>query len=200
MQTFCVINSFFTSCTYVFDSEKGVCWQVDCGDVEPLLSLLRGKELKGVFLTHAHFDHIYGLNELLKQFPDTLVYTNECGKETLLDARKNMSLYHETPFVFEYPDNIRIINDGDIIEFSDNLITKVIATPGHHPSCLTYIIGDAIFTGDSYIPGIKVVTNLPMGNKKRAQESIDKILAMSEGRTIYPGHYIKDENKNTIYD
>ena len=195
-----IINSFFHSFTYILvEDGKNYVWLVDCGDLEPLLPLLEGKKLKGVLLTHAHFDHIYGLNKLVKHFPDTLVYTNECGKETLLDARKNMSLYHETPFVFEFPENIRIVNDGDEVELSDGLKAKVMATPGHHPSCLTYIIDDTIFTGDSYMPGIKVVTNLPKGNKKQAQESIDKILAMSEGRTICPGHYIEDENKNTIY-
>ena len=195
-----VINSFFYSFTYIL-AEDGMnyMWLVDCGDVRPLLPILAGRTLNGILLTHAHFDHIYGLNELLKLFPKTLVYTNECGKDTLLDARKNMSLYHGTPYVFELPENIRIVNDGDVIELSDGLKAIVMATPGHHPSCLTYIIGDTIFTGDSYIPGIKVVTNLPKGNKKQAQESIDKILAMSEGRTICPGHYIEDENKNTIY-
>lgn len=157
------------------------------------------KMLKGVLLTHAHFDHIYGLNELLKLFPNTLVYTNESGKEALLDARKNMSLYHETPFIFEFPENIRIVNNGDEIALCENLIAKVLATPGHHPSCLSYIIEDAIFTGDSYIPGTKVVTNLPKGNKKQAQESIDKILAMSKGRTIYPGHHIEVNNEQSLY-
>ena len=165
-------------------------WVVDCGDIEPL-SLLHGKELKGVLLTHAHFDHIYGLNELLGQFPKVLVYTNKAGRETLLDARKNMSHYHETPFIFNYPEQIRIVNDGDEIELAVGVTAKVVATPGHHPSCLTYIIGDVIFTGDSYIPGVKVVTNLPKGNKKQAQESIEKILQISKDKTIYPGHLVE---------
>lgn len=186
-----VINSLFSSCTYVFDVGESSIWLVDCGDVEPLLSLIGKKQLMGVLLTHAHFDHIYGLNELLKHFSNTLVYTNECGKDTLLDARKNMSLYHETSFVFDYPDNIRIVNDSDEIELSNELNAKVIGTPGHHPSCQTYIIGDAIFTGDSYIPGIKIVTNLPKGNKKQAQESLNKIMQLAEKRTFYPGHYIE---------
>ena len=164
---------------------------MDCGDLRPLLPLLYGKQLKGVLLTHAHFDHIYGLNELLRLYPDTLVITNQMGMDALLDAKKNMSFYHETPFVFEYPDNIRIVNDGDEIELSENLKTKIVATPGHHPSCLTYVIGDAIFTGDSYIPGVKVVTNLPKGNKKQAQESLAKISELSRGRTIYPGHLVE---------
>ena len=82
------------------------------------------------------------------------------------------------------------MNDGDDIELSDDIKAKVVATPGHHPSCLTFIIGDDIFTGDSYIPGVKVVTNLPKGNKKQAEESIEKILSLSEGKTIYPGHQV----------
>ncbi len=191
------VNTYFCSCTYVLTVDD-FSWLVDCGDVEPILSLIKGKNLIGVLLTHAHFDHIYGLNELLKLFPNTLVYTNECGTETLLDARKNMSLYHETPFVLERPDNIRIVNDGDEIELDKGITAKVVATPGHHPSCLTYIISDAIFTGDSYIPGIKVVTNLPKGNKKLAQDSVEKILLMSEGRIIYPGHYVKETTKFII--
>lgn len=191
------VNTYFCSCTYVLTVDD-FSWLVDCGDVEPILSLIKGKNLIGVLLTHAHFDHIYGLNELLKLFPNTLVYTNECGTETLLDARKNMSLYHETPFVLERPDNIRIVNDGDEIELDKGITAKVVATSGHHPSCLTYIISDAIFTGDSYIPGIKVVTNLPKGNKKLAQDSVEKILLMSEGRIIYPGHYVKGTTKFII--
>lgn len=193
-----IVNSVFTSKTYILytlqrNSDKA--WLVDIGDTEPVLACCKEKRLniETVFLTHAHFDHIYGLNELLSHFPNTIVYTNECGKETLLDARKNMSLYHETPFVFEYPENIKIVNDGDEIKLTEGFKIKVIATPGHHPSCLTYVVGDAIFTGDSYIPGTKVVTNLPKGNKKQAQESLDKIMQLlTKGFTVYPGHHIEE--------
>ena len=186
-----IVNTFFTSCTYVL-SDGESRWLVDCGDVEPLLPLLEGRAVNGVLLTHAHFDHIYGLNELLRRFPDVMVYTNGCGRDTLLDARKNMSLYHETPFVFEHPDNIRIVDDGDEIELSAGLKAKVVSTPGHHPSCLTFIVDQAIFTGDSYIPGAKVVTNLPKGNKSQALESLERIMEMARGRIVYPGHYIEE--------
>lgn len=186
-----IVNTFFTSCTYVLSDDESK-WLVDCGDVEPLLPLLEGRAVNGVLLTHAHFDHIYGLNELLRRFPGVLVYTNGCGRDTLLDARKNMSLYHETPFVFEHPDNIRIVDDGDEIELSAGLKAKAVSTPGHHPSCLTFVIDNAIFTGDSYIPGAKVVTNLPKGNKSQALESLERIKEMARGLTVYPGHYIEE--------
>ena len=188
-----IINRIFTSNTFIISCDESNCiWLVDAGDIQSIIAGIPSNSLVcGVFLTHAHFDHIYGLNDLLKQFPDALVYTNECGKEGLLNARKNMSFYHETPFVFEYPENIRIVNDGDEIELSEGLKAQVVSTPGHHPSCLSYIIDDAIFTGDSYIPGTKVVTNLPRGDKRQAQESLEKIMQLSKTLTVYPGHYIE---------
>lgn len=158
---------------------------VDSGDVwvgfEGVLRIL---------LTHAHFDHIYGLNKVLELNPDAKVYTNEEGREMLLDARRNLSLYHETPFVFEHPESIIIVNEGDEICLGDNIVAKAIFTPGHNPSCITWLVGECIFTGDSYIPGIKTITNLPKGNKVQAMESGRLILTLAEGKTIYPGHEI----------
>lgn len=185
-----ICNSVFTSCSYMitYGAREGNAWIVDCGDVAPLVKALKGKIPKGVLLTHAHFDHIYGLNNLLRLFPATLVFTNESGSDALLNEKKNLSFYHETPFVFKLPEQIRIVDDGDEVELSKGVTAKVVATPGHHPSCLTYIIEDSIFTGDSYIPGVKVVTNLPKGNKMQAQESVDMIFSLIEGKSIYPGH------------
>lgn len=177
-----------SSCTYIVDVGARDVWLVDCGDVEPLLPLLHGKVLKGVLLTHAHFDHIYGLNELLEKFPDCLVYTNDAGREAMLNDKKNLSRYRETPFIFNYPQQIRIVNDGDSINLSDTMIAGVHETTGHHPSCLTFVMGDNVFTGDAYIPGIKVVTNLPGGNKQQADESVVSILLLAQSKIIHPGH------------
>ena len=186
------VNRIFASNTYViFCDDSNDVWLVDVGDTKSVIDHLPPNSVvRGVFLTHTHFDHIYGLNELLRLSPDVFVYTNECGKEGLLDARKNMSFYHETPFVFEFPENIKIVNDGNEINLSDKLKAKVIATPGHHPSCLSYLIGDFLFTGDSFIPGTKVITHLPKGDKSQAKESVQKIIEISNGKIIYPGHFI----------
>lgn len=148
------------------------------------------EDVATVLLTHAHFDHIYGLNELMKISPGAMIYTNEFGREMLLDARKNLSFYHETPFVFEHPESIIIVNDGDEIKLGNGLTAKAVFTPGHNPSCITWIIDDAIFTGDSYIPGIKTITNLPRGNKIQAIESENLIKRLAVGKTIYPGHKV----------
>lgn len=45
-----------------------------------------------------------------------------------------------------------------------------------------------MFTGDAYIPGVKVVTKLPKGNRKLAAESIERIESLAKGKNICPGH------------
>ena len=70
-----VVNTIFKSCSYVV-SQDNIVWLVDCGEVDSILPLIDGR-LAGVLLTHAHFDHIYGLNTLLELFPDVPILTNE---------------------------------------------------------------------------------------------------------------------------
>lgn len=143
-----------------------------------------------VLLTHAHFDHIYGLNDLIRISPEAKIYTNEIGREMLFNAKKNLSAYNEMPFVFENADNVKIVGDGDSVNIGDNLIASAIFTPGHNPSSITWIVGDAVFSGDSYIPCIETVTNLPNGNKAQAIESEKLIKGIARNKRIYPGHKI----------
>ena len=91
LSIFHITNSIFNSRTYILSDDSDKVWLVDCGDVEPLLSIVGSRKVEGVLLTHAHFDHIYGLPSLLERFPDVLIYTNEWGKRALADAKLNMS-------------------------------------------------------------------------------------------------------------
>lgn len=189
-----IVNSIFTSKTYILFCEgEDKAWLVDIGDVEPVVTFLeeKGLTVEGVFLTHAHFDHIYGLPELIESFPDCKIYTNESGRETLADARLNMSLYHEKPMTFEGP-QVQICGEGDDVPIFQDIIAKIYETPGHHPSCLTIEVKNYMFTGDAYIPGVEVVTNLPKGNKKLAKESIVRILKMAQDKQICPGHKVNE--------
>lgn len=173
-------NSLFGSVSYRISDSV-----VDPGDV-----WFGFENTKHVLLTHAHFDHIYGLNYLIELNPDACVYTNDCGLSMLIDDKKNMSRYSESPFTFLYPEKIKIVSDGDEIEIGGSLVAKAIFTPGHNPSCITWLIENCLFTGDAYIPGIKTVTNLPGGSKLDAEESILRIIGLGENYNIYPGHKI----------
>ena len=102
-----IINRLFSSVTYLIISNEGSsAWVVDPGDMDRLTPYLNNTHIyiSGVLLTHAHFDHIYGLNEIIALFPTTKVYTNEFGKRMLLNEKMNLSKYHDSPFIFSRED------------------------------------------------------------------------------------------------
>ncbi|MGI6122877.1 MAG: MBL fold metallo-hydrolase [Acetivibrionales bacterium] len=191
-----IVNSVYSSRTYyLYVSGCPDVWLVDCGDTDLLVRELEslkeaGFSIKGVLLTHAHYDHIYGLPRLVELFPEVRIYTNEIGRKMLGSDKLNMSKYHEDPIVVG-SEHVALCEDGSRIEMFNGIEAKVHFTPGHNPSCLTYEVGDYLFTGDSYIPGIKVVTNLPGGNKELAAQSLERILELAEGKVLCPGHVVE---------
>ena len=193
-----IVNSVFTSKTYILTQEgSSNVWLVDCGDVPPIVDMLSSlggslSEIKGVLLTHVHYDHIYGLPRLKEMFPSLRVYTNEFGEKALTDIRLNYSKYHNDPIVYDL-ENVATCDEGSVIELFDGVQAKVYHTPGHSPSCLTYEVGNYLFTGDAYIPGIEVVTTLKGGDKTKAEESMKRILRLAEGKVVCVGHKVIEE-------
>ena len=184
-----IVNEIFTSNTYVISQENSKdYWLVDIGDYSKVIDLLpTDAVIRGVFLTHTHFDHIYGINLLLKEYPNCVIYTSRYGYEALQSAKKNFSLYHQNPIEYK-GDNIVILKEADTISLYKDVNIKVYESYGHCPSCLTYIVKQYLFTGDAYIPNIPVVSKLPKGNKELAEKSKNKILYLSKGKIICAGH------------
>ena len=189
-----ITNKVFNSRTYILtkeDSQK--VWLVDCGDTDRVLEIIGEKSVEGVLLTHAHSDHIYGLEALMKRFPEVKVYTNAAGVEALKDSRLNISHYHsEYPDIsIEVPDKVCVLKEGDALNVLGEGV-KVYETPGHAPSCITYIMEDKAFTGDAYIPGVKVFTGFPHSNRKQAAESVERIQQLTSRCIILPGHTVSE--------
>ena len=186
-----VVGSILSSNMYIlFEESSSDCWIVDMGDFHALKEALpKSIRIKGLFLTHGHFDHIADINIFHSQFPECTIFVSEYGKEQLFSDKKNFSLYHEKSTIFLGNENvIHLLKHEDEIELYESCKLKVIATPGHCPSCLTYYTTDFIFTGDSYIPNAQVVTKLPKGNKQLAKESLSIIHSLSKNRIICAGH------------
>ena len=183
-----IVNSLFTSNTFILTDEScHDCWLVDVGDIEPILEAIGGRQVKGVFLTHTHYDHIYGINRLVERFPECIVYTSKYGKEGLFSDKLNFSRYHDDSILFQGK-HIEVLEEGDEVSLFPYVVLKAMCTPGHDWSCMSYYTDDVNFTGDSYIPNIKVVTSFPKSNKVEAKVSLDRIMELCKNRDIYPGH------------
>ena len=188
-----ITNTIFTSKTYILSKQgEDKAWLVDIGDVEPVLSYLDERHLyvEGVFLTHAHFDHIYGLKALIRQFQECKVYCTEYAKEALASDKLNLSKYNGTPISYS-GDNIEIVHEGEkkcLFEGEPEMLFY--ETPGHNPGCLTMVMGNVAFTGDAYIPGIGVNTIPPKADKTLAKVSLERISKLAEGKKILSGHQV----------
>lgn len=181
-----IVNSVFNSNTYIVEDKRNA-WLIDCGDYEPIKKYFidSGIRLQGVFLTHVHYDHFYGLPKLLCDFPECPVFTSEFGKVSLASERINLSKYHSDPIILDIP-NIQIIGAGERMASSLNIL--VLATPGHDKSSLSYIVEDWLFTGDSYIPGEKVIDRFPNSNKEQARYIYSLLRDIASLYNLCPGH------------
>lgn len=186
MEITTIQNELLQSATYLFDG-----YLVDCGDSEKIIKALDGKELRGIFLTHCHQDHIYGIEKVLKQYSHAKVYCSQKTFEGLHDDTLNLSyIIPEHSFRFTQDENVVILKEG--IHSIDGMKVEVVSTSGHSEDCLSYIIEDCIFTGDSYIPFAKVFTKWPTSNKALALENETRLKEIAEARKlkVYSGHWI----------
>lgn len=182
-------NSFKNSNTFIIAPEGcDDVWLVDIGDSEPVLSATGDKRIEGIFLTHAHFDHIYGIKGIIDRFPDCIVYGSALCLEYLHNDKKNLSYYYQRPMALDI-ENRRMLLNGSAIKLIDDINIECFYTPGHSPDSACYQIENMIFTGDAYIPGIPTVTKLRGGNKSLSAISIDLIRSKINPATkILPGH------------
>jgi len=186
MQVYTIINSIFKSKTYILTEQgRSEAWIIDCGDIIPIIDYIETNKflLKGVFITHSHFDHIYGLNEIVERYPNIHVYISNRGEEGLYSQKYNLSEFNETPWIYRYR-NVKIVNELSEMSILNRPV-KIYSTPGHDVSCLSFKIDEYFFTGDSYIPGIKTFTGWPLSNKEEALNSKEKIVGIAnKGKLI----------------
>lgn len=186
-----IINESFNSNTYLIKSitTNTDCYLIDIGNADDTINILEGNQhIKGIFLTHPHYDHICGINKIIAEFPNCTIFCSKYTKDALRDSKINLSFYQQSPITYKR-NNIKIISETSVINLFHNTNLETFETPGHNEGSLTFKIGNAIFTGDSLIPNIPVVTKLKTGNKAKAYRSISKIRDNTNYKdVIYPGH------------
>ena len=196
LQVHQIVNDYQHSCTYIlYEEDCEYVWLVDCGSaidiVEDWLQI-NNKQLKGVFLTHSHDDHTFGLRRLLHLMPDIPIYLSaKEGIKCVQDIRLNLTKYTSEPYQV-FSNHFVELKDGDKVNLFPDVELIAIQADGHSPDSIIYKVGKWLFTGDAYIPPLAVVTKLPGADKSRAAESLGMIkgLVEREKLIIQAGHSI----------
>ncbi len=139
-----------------------------------------GLKVKGAFVTHAHFDHVNGLEELLNQ-------TNGIAY-----VQKN-----EVPYLKSFKDSMKSVEGGDKIKIGDVTVTFV-HTPGHTPGSQCFLIDNGLISGDTLFIGACGRCDLPGGNAEQMYESLNQLSKLDENTILFPGHNYSDEPTSTI--
>ncbi len=201
------IETFFDPATYtltfvVFDPKTNDAVVIDpvldydplgsstsTTSVEKVASFIEQKALRlhYVLETHAHADHLSSSQWLKKRF----------GSKIAIGAR--ITEVQETfRNVFDLGDGFRVdgsqfdrlLADGELIE-AGSLALKAIATPGHTPACMSFLVGDAVFTGDAlftedYGTGR---CDFPKGSAADLYESVHETLyGLPDATRVFVGH------------
>ena len=134
---------------------------------------------------------------MTETFPDANVYVaKETGLRGVRDLRLNLTKFMEESYMVE-TNNLVEVDEGDELDIFPDTKLKVLKTDGHSPDSLSYLVDSMLFTGDAYIPGVRVVTKLPGANKPQAQISLERIQKVVQDNSleVMPGHY---HNENAL--
>lgn len=143
-------------------------------------------EIVGVFLTHAHFDHI----EQIKTYQNKGLkfYMHKNAYEKLTDPRKNMSILTGINLSYNLDnETVIFVDDKEKLDILGPTI-EIMYTPGHTDCSIMLIIEDYIFSGDMVFRGSIGRYDFYSSNYDKIMESVEKIKNLPKNYIIYPGH------------
>ena len=170
-----------------FDPASG---RTSTTSADKMIEFVKGEnlEIDWILETHVHADHLSGAPYIQEQL----------GGKTAIGA--NVTAVQNTfKGVFNLKD---LATDGSQFDhlFADDesfdigaIAGRVIATPGHTPACITYVIGDAAFVGDTlFMPDFgSARTDFPGGDATQLYESVQKILSLPDETRLFMCHDYK---------
>jgi glyoxylase-like metal-dependent hydrolase (beta-lactamase superfamily II) len=170
----------------VLDFEPGAA-RISTASSDSILRGVRdqGLSVRYVLETHAHADHLSAADHLRRK----------TGAKVVIGSRITEVQKAFIPR-FEADDVIadgrafdRLVDEGDVLTLGD-LRIGVLHTPGHTPACVTYVVGDAAFVGDTlFMPDYGTArTDFPGGDPAILYRSIRKILALPDTTRLFVGH------------
>lgn len=188
IETF-VLGAWETNC-YVVSAGRS-CWIVDAGfDPRPMLEHIAERRLtpRQIVLTHAHADHIAGLHDVRRAFPDIPILIHEAEHAFLTDTALNLSAFLAEPVVAPEPTGTFAHGDTLLLE---GAAFEVRHTPGHSPGgvCLYQPDHGVALVGDTLFSGSIGRSDFPTSDGETLGRSIrEQLLTLPGATRILPGH------------
>ena len=177
-----------TNC-YILVSDKENCFIIDPGaEADRITAKLEEEKImpKAILLTHGHFDHIGGAEQLVNTY-HIPVYLNRADHAMAEDPELNASRSFGLPdagIKADFP-----LENGDTVSL-DELTLRIIETPGHTMGSVSLYLPEkkVLFSGDTLFRGGYGRTDLYGGSYESLQRSLQKLMTLPEETRVLPGH------------
>lgn len=184
-----VLGPIMTNAYLIWDEETRHGVVVDPGaEPEQLISSIKDEQLtvEAILLTHAHFDHIGGVEDVRK-VTGAPVYLHEQEASWLTNPTENGSAMFGEHVRAESAD---ILLTGDEVPTFAEREVKVLHTPGHSPGSVSYYWEEAqlLVSGDVLFQGSIGRTDLPGGDYDTLMASLRRVIELPEVTRVLPGH------------
>jgi len=156
----------------------------------------KGLTVDWILETHVHADHLSAAPYIQQALGGKI----GIGENIVIVQETFGKVFNEgTRFQRDGSQFDALLTDGDSIEIGQ-MRCDVVHTPGHTPACMTYLIGDAAFVGDTlFMPDFGTArADFPGGSAETLYESIQKILALPEDTRVFVGHDYKAPGRDTF--
>ena len=171
-----------------FDQASG---RTSFGSVDKVLGFIdaNGLELVWILETHAHADHLSAAQHLKEKIGGR-TGIGRFITTTQAIFKKIFNLDKEFP-----PDGTQfdsLFDDGDLLKLG-TLTIRVMHTPGHTPACVTYLVGDCAFVGDTlFMPDFGTArVDFPGGDAAMLYRSIQRIFQLPPATRLFMCHDYK---------
>lgn len=148
-------------------------------------------ELKYIFITHIHFDHIAGVSEIIEHYPDAKVFVSPKEKSLFNNAKENLSYRH----------NVHVDFRGELLDYRklDLEGVKIKYISGHSKQSAVICFDQVIFSGDTLFRDTIGRSDLPHGDYERLVKEIKaELLGLDPETKVYPGHGFATTIKHEI--